>query len=93
MNLWQNNAITHRTLLEILQRGETLPDLDIDAEIEAINSGILEEMDLKEAGGVIAEDDSEADNNDEAEQEQSEVRSEVIRRLKKLANEEDETDD
>ena len=93
MNLWQNNAITHRTLLEILQRGETLPDLDIDAEIEAINSGILEEMDLQQAGGVIADDDSEADNNDEAEQEQSEVRSEVIRRLKKLANEEDETDD
>ena len=70
-----------------------MPDLDIDAEIEAINSGILEEMDLQQAGGVIADDDSEADNNDEAEQEQSEVRSEVIRRLKKLANEEDETDD
>ena len=93
MNLWQNNAITHRTLLEILQRGETLPDLDIDAEIEAISAGMLEELDLQSAGGAVPDDDDEADSNDQPEEEQSDIRAEVIRRLKKAAGEEDKADD
>ena len=93
MGLWQNNAITHRTLLEILQRGETLPDIDIDAEIEAINAGMLENMDLQNAGGVIPNDDDDADSNDEPEEQQSEVRAEVVRRLKQLAEEKDDGDE
>ena len=93
MGLWQNNAITHRTLLEILQRGETLPDIDIDAEIEAINAGMLEELDLQNAGGVIPEDDDDANNNDDPQGEQSEIRAEVVRRLKKLAEEKDDGDE
>lgn len=92
MGLWQNNAITHRTLLEILQRGETLPDIDIDAEIEAINAGMLEELDLQSAAGVVPDDDDEADGNEEPQEQQSEVRSEVVRRLKKLAEEENDGD-
>ena len=93
MNLWQNNAITHRTLLEILQRGETLPDLDIDAEIEAINAGMLEELDLQSAGGVVPDDNDETYINKQPKEEQSDIRTEVIRRLKKAAGEEDKDDD
>ena len=31
-------AITHQTLLEVLERGEVLNDIDIEAEIEAIEA-------------------------------------------------------
>ena len=34
MQLWSNGAITHQTLLEMLKKGEVLPEIDIEREIE-----------------------------------------------------------
>ena len=42
----ENGAITHQTLLEILSRGEILPDIDIESEIEMIEADKLAGLDL-----------------------------------------------
>lgn len=60
MSMWTNGAISHETLLEMLQRGEVLPDIDIEQELELINSAQLDDLDTSAAGGVFAEEDEEA---------------------------------
>jgi hypothetical protein len=93
MSLWTNGAIQHATLLEALKRGEILPSLEVQEEIEAIASEQLSGLDAQAAGGVFAGDEEE-ESSPVAEEEDSEVRKEVIRRMKKLAeDEEDESDD
>jgi hypothetical protein len=90
--MWTQGAISHETLLEMLQRGEVLPDIDIEAEIELIESAKLADLDLGAAAGIAQDDEEEnAEPGDESE-EPSAIRAEVERRLKKLAedNEEDE---
>jgi hypothetical protein len=92
MSMWTQGAITHQTLLEILSRGECLPDLDIEAEIEMIESNKLAGLDLDAAGGLPTDDeDEEADGGDAGEEQSSEVRAEVKRRLN--ARDEDEKED
>ena len=72
----------------MLQRGEVLPDIDIEAEIELIESTKLSDLDIGAAGGVVAEEE-EVEAADA--EEESPIRAEVIKRLKKLAeNDEDE---
>ena len=87
MTMWQNGAITHQTLLEILSRGEILPDIDIEAEIEMIESSKLAGLDLQAAGGNLPEeeDEEEADTPAEGEGDNSEIRQEVLKRLRRLA--------
>ena len=86
--MWTQGAITHQTLLEILQRGETLPDIDIEGEIELLEAGKLRELDIQAAGGLPTED--EADEGNDANQSNSGSEQEVptsslaVRRL--LAN-------
>lgn len=88
MSMWTQGAITHQTLLEILQRGETLPDIDIEGEIELLEAGKLRELDIQAAGGLPTED--EADEGNDANQSNSGSEQEVptsslaVRRL--LAN-------
>ena len=92
LSMWTQGAISHETLLEMLQRGEVLPDIDIEAEIELIESAKLADLDLGAAAGIAQDDEEEnAEPGDESE-EPSAIRAEVERRLKKLAedNEEDE---
>ena len=99
MSMWTQGAITHQTLLEILSRGEILPEIDVEAEIELIESDKLAGLDLTAAGGSLAEEDEEEDGEggDQSEEQTSEVRAEVERRLRALAgddeDEEDEQDD
>ena len=96
MSMWQNGAITHQTLLEILSRGEILPDIDIETEIEMIESNKLAGLDLQAAGGSLADDDEQEDgeSGDQGEEQSSEVRAEVERRLRALADDDtDEEDD
>ena len=94
LSMWSQGAISHETLLEMLQRGEVLPDIDIDAEIELIESSKLEGLDISAAGGVYAEDE-ETEGNAEPEEEDSAVRKEISKRMKKLAggDEDDEEDE
>ena len=99
MSMWTQGAITHQTLLEILSRGEILPDINIEEEIELIESTKLAALDLDAAGGLPSDDeDEDAEGGDASEEQTSEVRAEVERRLKALASddeedEEDEEDD
>ena len=87
MSMWTQGAITHQTLLEILQRGEILPELDVEAEIEMLEQSKLDGLDLDAAGGSLPaeEDDEEAENgegSDAGSEQDSEVRQEVLRRLR-----------
>ena len=93
MSMWTQGAITHQTLLEILSRGEILPDIDIESEIEMIESDKLAGLDLNAAGGIPGEEDEEeeAENSDSGGEQDSEVRQEVLRRLR--ATVEDNSDE
>jgi hypothetical protein len=91
LSMWSQGAISHQTLLEMLQRGETLPDIDIDAEIELIESSKLTELDIGAAGGIVADEES-SDSVEEPEEEESEIAKEVKRRLQSLAEDDDDED-
>ena len=95
MSMWTQGAITHQTLLEILSRGEILPDIDIEEEIEMIESTKLAALDLDAAGGIPGEEDEdeEADNSDSGGEQDSEVRQEVLRRLRATLDENSEEED
>jgi hypothetical protein len=82
--MWTQGAITHQTLLEILSRGEILPEIDVEAEIEMIESNKLAGLDLNAAGGIPGEEeeDEEAEDSDSGEEQDSEIRQEVLRRLR-----------
>ena len=95
MSMWQNGAITHQTLLEILSRGEILPDIDIESEIEMIEADKLAGLDLDAAGGIPSEEDEDeqAANSDSGGEQDSEVRQEVLRRLRATLDENSEEED
>ena len=85
--LWMNGVITIETLLSMLKKGEILPDVDIEGEVEAVSQEKLQSMDIALAGSEAVEQspgDSPPDKPDEDEGE-SEARKEVVRRLQKLA--------
>lgn len=90
VSLWSQGAIQHSTLLEMLQRGEILPDLDVEAEIEMIEQTKLADLDMAAAGGFPTDEDDPDAPVADGEDEQSELRKEVIRRLKQQAEREDE---
>ena len=96
LSMWAQGAISHETLLEMLQRGEVLPDIDIEDEIEKIEAQKLMNLDVAAAGGVAddeePEEEEESDEGD-GEEEESELRQEVARRLRRLAGEDDEDQD
>ena len=92
MSMWTQGAITHQTLLEILSRGEILPEIDVEAEIEMLESSKLAGLDLEAAGGIPGEEeeDEEAENSDSGGEQDSEVRQEVLRRLRATLDENSE---
>jgi hypothetical protein len=93
LSMWTQGAISHELLLSMLQRGEILPDIDIDAEIELIESSKLDGLDLQASGGVAPDDDEEESGASEDGEEPSALRAEVERRLKKLAEDDDEDEE
>ena len=84
MGLWQNGAITHQTLLETLQRGEILPHIDVEQEIELVSQEALSSLDLEASGGTLPadadDDEDEKGKSGDSGGQQSEVREEVIKR-------------
>ena len=86
MQLWQNGAITHSTLLQMLQMGEVLPSIDVEAEIEAVETEKLINMDIGLAGSQATEPEV----AEEAEEEESDARREVKRRLSEIVSGDDE---
>jgi len=81
LGLWQNGAITHSTLLQMLQMGEVLPHIDVEAEIEAVEQEKLLNMDMAMAAGTIAAEE-EPDEADDPDTEESEMRRELTARLR-----------
>ena len=92
LSMWSQGAISHQTLLEMLQRGEVLPDISIEEEIELINSSQLQGLDASSVGGVFTEEE-EAESEEEPEEEDSAVRKEISKRMKKLTEDDDEEED
>ena len=94
LNLWTNGAISHETLLATLKRGEILSeDLDIEQEIELVEQSKLVDLDLQAAGGVLGDKEDDQPSADAGEGEsESQVRQEVVKRLKKLAEKDDESE-
>ena len=87
--LWMNGVITHETLLGILKKGEILPDVDIDAEIEGANQEKLQGMDIALAGeNVVQPNPGQPESKNDDEGGNSQVKEEVVRRLQALAIEE-----
>ena len=60
LQLWTNGAISHQLLLEVLNRGETLPDIDVEAEIELIEQDKLSDMEMAATGAVLPDDETES---------------------------------
>ena len=92
VQLWMQGAITQETLLEMLKAGEVLPNIDVEREVELVSQEKLANADLFAAGGNIGDEEEhdgqkgqDAEADDDKEGEQSEIRSEVERRLKRLA--------
>ena len=85
LGLWQNGAITHKTLLTMLQMGEVLPHIDVEAEIEAVEQEKLLNMDMEVAAGTIADDE-----NPEPAEDYQEMRQELNARLRAHAERENE---
>jgi hypothetical protein len=65
MQLWSNGAITHQTLLEMLKKGEVLPEIDIEREIELTEQerggGMMVSM-LPQQGEEVVEVEADADD-------------------------------
>ncbi len=91
LSMWTQGAISHELLLDMLQRGEILPDIDIDAEIELIESNKLNDMDLAAAGGNLSEEELQPpqESSGEEEEETNAVRQLSTERLRRLAEEDD----
>ena len=92
MGLWQNGAITHSTLLQMLQLGEVLPHIDVEAEIEQVEQEKLLSMDMQVAAGTVTDEEDEQPPADE-EQQESEMRQELTRRLRAQAEAASEDND
>ena len=91
LSLWTNGAISHNLLLEVLNRGEILPDVDPEEEIELIEQDKLAGLDMQAAGGILPEEEEESESAEPAqEEEESELRAEIRRRLNKLAGDDDD---
>jgi hypothetical protein len=84
MGLWQNGAITHSTLLEMLALGEVLPHIDVEQEIEQVEQEKLLNMDMAVAAGTVAEEELESESTSVGEEE-SEMRRELTARLREQA--------
>ena len=99
--LWQNGAISHETLLSALVKGEVLPGLDVELELEMTSQEKLDNMSMAmpidgaSSSGGDEEEDKDAEKTDSGGK-QSDLRTLMEERLKRLAgtsdNKEDEED-
>jgi hypothetical protein len=95
MSMWTQGAITHQTLLEILSRGEILPEIDVESEIELIEQEKLKGLELQAELGLPGPEDEESEEEDAAEansdgDQESETPQERARRLREQSDEEDD---
>ena len=89
-SLYSNGVITHETLLTVLKAGEVLPEIDVEAEVEAVEANKLSMLDLDASGGTLSESEEQA--QEEEGEGDSEVRKIVTERLRRMAGETEEDD-
>jgi hypothetical protein len=88
--LWMNGVITIETLLSLLKKGEILPDVDIEEEVEAVSQEKLQNMDMALAGAEPVEPGpSDPQDKEDEEGGSSQIKEEVVRRLQSLASKKD----
>lgn len=84
LSLWTQGAISHETLLQSLKRGEVLPDIDVEREIEMTEEEKVGSMMMSQAAPAAVADQSEDGSQNESAA-RSEVRGLVEERLRRLA--------
>ena len=86
LSLWTQGAISHETLLEALKKGEVLPNIDVEREIEMTEEEKVGSLMIDAAApqAVVAEQSEDGSQNESAAR--SEVRGLVEERLRRLAN-------
>ena len=87
MALWQNGAISHETLLQSLKRGEVLPQIDVEAEIEMTQQEKLDSMAMAMPVGDPAVPGEEGNS------EPSEMRAMMEERVRQLNGNEDQEEE
>jgi len=92
--LWTNGAISQELLLEMLKRGEVLPEIDVEAEVEKTQQekvgGVMNSMLPMVAGEATTEVGEE--NEDDSEATPSDIRRLVEERLRGLAGGQNEAE-
>ena len=77
LSLWQQGAITHETLLEMLKAGECLPNIDVEREVELVELEKANNMEMAGFGSPAAvenAEEEEEEDEEELQQEQQERR-------------------
>ena len=95
LGLWQNGAITLQTFLEILSRGEILPDIDIESEIELLEQEKLANIEMQQMAGLPGpegedEEDADAESADSSGEQDEEERA---RRVSEDSDDEEDEED
>ena len=70
LQLWTNGAISHQLLLEVLNRGEVLPDIDVEAEIELIEQDKLDGIDMIATDEVPPSEDNISEPDEQTEEDE-----------------------
>ena len=89
LSLWNNGAITLETLLGSLKKGEILPDIDIEEEVELVSQEKLDNMLIEGVPGEAAAP-TDAEGN---ERRDDQVRQQVVDRMREKTAPREENDD
>ena len=89
LQLWSNGAITQETLLSALKRGEVLPGIDVDAEVELTSQERLDSM-LMEG---IPSEAGPPSNAEGREQRDQQVRRDAVERMRSQVASRDNDED
>ena len=89
LQLWNNGAITQSTLLAMLKKGEVLPDIDVQEEVELTDQEKLDSMLIQ---GIPGEAGPPTDSEGN-EQRDEEVRGSAVERMQRMARGRDDEED
>jgi hypothetical protein len=89
LSLWNNGAITQETLLKALKKGEVLPGVDVEEEVELTSQEKLDSMLIETVPGQ-ASPTTDAEGNEERDEE---VQNAAVERLRRVAAERREDND
>ena len=89
LQLWNNGAITQETLLGALKKGEILPDVDVEEEVELTSQEKLDSMLIEAVPGEAAP----PSNAEGQEQRDGNIREAAVERMRGVAERREENDD